>query len=170
MKYTEIRSSIDDNGFTFIEMLVAIMLLSVGIVALFSMQVTAIDSNSIANRMTERTNWASDRVEILLNRPYDCTPAATNCSDLNDDDGDGTNQDADKDGVDDDGGNFGLDDNTPATADGRDTSPDGFYTILWNVALDQPISGCKTIRVIVQSSLKGQTKQVVMTYIKADTP
>lgn len=158
-----------NKGFTLIEVLVAIVVLSIGILSLFALQTAAIGTNQAANQFTIASNWASDRIEILLRRPYDCITGLPNCHDLDDDNGDGTNQDPDNNGIDDDGGNFGLDNATPATADGSFTSPDGLYTILWNVAIDTPVPNSKTIRVIVITQDNGMTRTVPMTYIKAKT-
>jgi hypothetical protein len=108
------------------------------------MHISSINGNASANNMTLGTNWASDRIEILLSRSY-------GHSDFEDDDGDGAG---------------GLDNATPATADGRDTSPDNRYTILWNVAVDTPVPNCKTIRVIVTSQDRGVTKTIPLTYYK----
>lgn len=125
------------------------------------MQTTSIIGNTAANRTTESSAWATDRTEILLSLPYNDVL-------LNDGDNDGTGQDGNGDGIDDGPGNFGLDD-TGANADGSDTSPDGTYAIDWNVAVDQPFPGNKTIRIISTSQIRGITKTVSLTYIKADS-
>ncbi len=148
-----------EQGFTLIEVIVAIAVLTIGILSLYTMHVSSINGNASASNMTLGTNWASDRVEILLSRSY-------GHSDLEDDNGDGTNQPVDANGIDTDGGNFGLDNATPATADGRDASPDNRYTILWNVGIDTPVPNCKTIRVIVTSQDRGVTKTIPLTYYK----
>ncbi len=195
------KQNSSNQGFTLIEVLVAIVVLTIGVLSLYAMQVSTINGNAAAKIMTVNSNWASDRIEILLSRPYDCNPFKANCHDLDDVNGDGTNQDANNDGIDDSGGNsinykggivvggnvvdniggnFGLNDgliydNTaglligvnPALADHRATSPDGQFTILWNIAVDTPVPNSKTIRVIVTSQDRGVTKAVPMTYIKA---
>ena len=186
---------INQNGFTLLEIIVAIAVLTIGLLSLYAMHVSAISSNTSANNITISSNWANDRIEILLNRPYDH-------SDLDDDNGNGTNQDNNNDGIDDSGGNsvnfiggvvvggnvidnvggnFGLNgglifDNTsglllgvnPALADGRAVSPDDRFEILWNVAVDIPVPNSKTIRVIVTTPDRGTTKAVSMTYIKSE--
>lgn len=155
----------DHLGFTLIEVMVAIVILTVGILTLFTMHVTAINANMLANRITTSSTWAGDRIETLLSRPYDCKSRKSNCHDLDDDNGNGTDQDLNEDGTDDNGGNFGLDELGPRS-DGRAVSPDGFYTIFWNVGVDTPVLNCKTIRVIVQRQDRGMTKTNTMTYIK----
>lgn len=157
---TENRQTLsDENGFTLIEALVAVVVFSIGLAAFFTMQTTVIKGNSTASGLTTASTWAADRVERLLAMDYD---------DILDTDGDGTNQDADYNGVDDAGNDFGLNDTAPA--DGTDTSPDGLYTIFWNVAdWVTPVpssseSTVKAVRVIVQRNDLGFQKNVVLNY------
>lgn len=184
-----------DHGFTLLEVIVAIAVLTIGLLSLYAMHVASINANTSANNTTISSNWANDRIEILLNRPY-------NHSDLDDDNGDGTGQDNNNDGIDDSGGNsvnfiggiviggnvidnvggnFGLNgglvfDNAAGAlvgvnqslADGRAVSPDDRFTILWNVAVDTPVPRSKTIRVIVTTQELGTTKAVTLTYVKSE--
>lgn len=140
----------DDHGFTLIETMIAIVILTIGIFALYTMQTTAIRYNSSANAITGSSTWAADRIEQLLALPYD-NPL------LNDDNNNGT---------------AGLN-TTGDAADGQDTSPDNRYTIFWNVAAqmnpnpnDPTISTIKAIRIIVQHSDYGVNKQVALNYYK----
>jgi len=134
---------LNEKGFSLIEVVIALAVLSIGILAMFSMQTVGIKGNVSANRVTAKSTWAADRIEQLLGLDY--ADAALADTDL-----DGTNQDTiDENGLDDDGGNFGLDDATQTTADNFVVSPDGQYTIFWNVAVDLPFKNNKTIRVIV---------------------
>jgi hypothetical protein len=61
--------------------------------------------------------------------------------------------------------NFGLEQNTVGTADYNDVSPDGRYTVLWNVAEEVPMPDTKTIYVIVNNDVTG--KSVTLKHIKA---
>lgn len=171
MKVSVVGKSGCTEGFTLIEVMCAIVVLTVGILSLYSMHVATINTNATASRITGAANWASDRIEILLSRPYSCTPVRANCHDLDDVNGDGTNQDTNNDGTDDSGADptFGLDNATPATADHIAASPDGRFTILWNVAVDTPVPNTKTIRVLVTTQERGVTRTVPLTYIKSDT-
>lgn len=167
------RQNPTNQGFTLLEVIIAIAILTIGILSLCSMHVASINGNASASNMTIGGNWASDRIEILLGRPYDHP-------DLEDDNGDGTNKDTDNNGSDDKGGDFGLNGGLifnaaglltgvkKAAADGRATSPDNRYTILWNVAIDTPVPNCKTIRVIVTSQERGVIKTIPLTYIKSE--
>ena len=59
------------DGFTLIEVLLAIGLLTVGLLTIASMQVTAIKGNASARRQTERSTWAQDKMEELMSLNYD---------------------------------------------------------------------------------------------------
>lgn len=138
------------QGFTLIETMIAIVILTIGIFALYALQTASIRYNATANAITGSSTWATDRIEQLLALPYD-NPL------LNDDDNNGT---------------AGLN-TTGAAADGQATSPDNRYTIFWNVAAqmnpnpnDATISTVKAIRVIVQHSDNGVNKQVALNYYK----
>lgn len=147
-------------GFTLIEVLIAVFIFTVGILSVNAMQIASIKGNFSSNRISQSTSWATGQVEYLLGLDY-------NDTDLDDDDGDGTDQDLNGDGVDDDGENFGLDD--IVSPDGSETSPDGQYTIYWNVAPDYPLLGIKTVKITVNRQDRGESKVVSMIYMKADS-
>jgi prepilin-type N-terminal cleavage/methylation domain-containing protein len=148
------------EGFTLVEILIAIAILAFGLLAVATMQVRAIKTNAIASGISQGLTVGQAKVEELMNLSY-------SHADLNDDGGgvsNGTGQDADDDGVDDDGGNFGLDDTT--VADGSDAN--GRYTIYWNIAVDEPVTSSKTIRVIVTWIERGRNKNIKLDFIKTD--
>ena len=67
------------GGFTLVEMLIAVFILSVGLLALGSMQVSAISGNAHSSNVTEGSTLAADRLEKLLALPYthaDLSPGA----------------------------------------------------------------------------------------------
>lgn len=149
-KNTFIAQPQGNEGFTLIETLVAVFILTVGIFALYSMQTTSIRYNSSANAITGSSTWATDRIEQLLALAYN-NPL------LNDGDNNG---------------DAGLNTVGP-TADGSAVSPDQRYTIFWNVAnrmipnpADPTDSTVKIIRVTVQHNDFGINKQVVLNYYK----
>jgi type IV pilus assembly protein PilV len=59
-----------DKGFTLSEVLVAIVVLSVGLLGLESMHIAAIQVNATASRLTQGTTLAQDRAEQLMALPY----------------------------------------------------------------------------------------------------
>lgn len=151
-----IESRHRERGFTLIEIIVAISLFSIGLLAVASMQVSAIRGNNLAGGVTEATSWVSDLMEKLMILPYDH-------ANLVDTDSDGTNQDPDGDGIDNDGGDFGLDDVTAVTADHQVSR--GKYTVYWNIAVDAEAQDTKTVSVIVTWADHGIQKRISMKHI-----
>ncbi len=66
----QIKTKRDNLGFTFIEVLIAMVIFSVGILAVGSMQLTSINSNARARMHTEGYTWVVDRIEGLATLPY----------------------------------------------------------------------------------------------------
>ena len=130
----------DQKGFSLLEIIVAIAILSVGILAAGSLQGPACKNNVISRNYTEASTIATDRIEKLMVLDWDDTL-------LSDTDNDGTN-----------GG--GLDD----TGTGADHSAvDGKYTIYWNVSADDfPVPDTKTVREIVMWNNRGTQARISM--------
>lgn len=61
----------DENGFTLIEVLIALFVLTIGILGMMVMQTTAIQGNARASSLTIASTLAGDQVEILRNTPFD---------------------------------------------------------------------------------------------------
>jgi prepilin-type N-terminal cleavage/methylation domain-containing protein len=59
-----------EAGFTLIELIVAIAILTIGLLAVGSMQIAGIGGNRSAYRTTEAVTVAQDRMERLLFRPF----------------------------------------------------------------------------------------------------
>lgn len=140
----------NEAGFTLIETLVAMAVLVIGIFSLYSLQTTSVVYNAKASGITTASNWASDRIEQLLS--LDFTNAAL---------------------LDTNGNAAGGINDTGASADGTATSPDGNYTISWNVVdylkpnpSNAADSTLKAIRVIVERNDFGNTQTVVFNYYK----
>jgi prepilin-type N-terminal cleavage/methylation domain-containing protein len=66
-----IKTKRDNRGFTLIEVLIAMAIFSIGILAIGSMQVTSINSNARARMHTEGYTWVGDRIERLTTLSYD---------------------------------------------------------------------------------------------------
>ena len=58
------------QGFTLLEILVAMTILAVGILALGTMQISAIRANDFAGSLNGALNLATDRLERLMTLPY----------------------------------------------------------------------------------------------------
>ncbi|NLZ17263.1 MAG: type IV pilus modification protein PilV [Desulfobulbaceae bacterium] len=132
------------QGFTLIEVMIAIIILGIGLLALITMQSTGIFGNATANQITVSSNLAANRIERIMALPYDHAEL----------------RDTNNSGV------AGLDAMGDA-ADGKEASPDGYYTIYWNVAEDTPMPNLKKVRIHVHRNERGQDKRVSMDYIKA---
>lgn len=65
------KHSHKEHGFTLIEVLIALAVFSIGILAVGSMQLRSTGGNTKARILTEASIWAQDRVETLMSRPYD---------------------------------------------------------------------------------------------------
>ncbi|MDK9709491.1 MAG: prepilin-type N-terminal cleavage/methylation domain-containing protein [Desulforhopalus sp.] len=69
------------EGFTLLEVLLAMVILTVGILALFGMQIGAIRGNSLANDITDASTRALDEVEqILAMSPDDVATRSNNAA------------------------------------------------------------------------------------------
>lgn len=55
-----------EDGFTLMEILIALSIFAVGILAVASMQMRAIQVNNKANNVTESVTWAQDTMEKLI--------------------------------------------------------------------------------------------------------
>jgi prepilin-type N-terminal cleavage/methylation domain-containing protein len=66
-----IKTKRDNRGFTIIEVLIAMAIFSIGILAVGTMQITSINSNARARMHTEGYTWVVDRIEWLTTLPYD---------------------------------------------------------------------------------------------------
>jgi len=158
------RQIINKEGFTLIEIMIALTIFSIGILGVALMQIRAIGGNASSSGLTVASTVAQDSIEELLTLNY-------NHPLINDTNGDGTNQDLNSDGVDDGVGNFGLDVLPPPTG-----APDGSaqylgeggfqYNIGWNIAVNLPVADTKTIRVNVTWVENGRTRQVTLSSTK----
>ena len=61
----------ENKGFTLMEVLIAIVVLSVALLALAGLQIISIRGNSFGNRMTEAITLAKDKMEEMKNDEWD---------------------------------------------------------------------------------------------------
>jgi prepilin-type N-terminal cleavage/methylation domain-containing protein len=133
----------DQRGFTLIEVLVALAIFAIGIVACYTMQVRSSGTTIRANSVSTSANWATYRIEQLVAKGY-------SDKDWYNDDGDGSNDKPD--GIADIDSTIKPDGQLRIQPDGNTGSTAGtndLYSIYWNVANDSPVEGIKQIRMIV---------------------
>ena len=68
--FSVIKKARNGEGYTLIEILIAIAILSVGLLAIATMQISSIRVNDTARRMTRRATIAQDRLEYLMSLKY----------------------------------------------------------------------------------------------------
>jgi prepilin-type N-terminal cleavage/methylation domain-containing protein len=112
------------GGFTLLEILIAMAILSIAFIALAGMQVTATVTNSTSNQLTTGVALAQDKMEKLLSLDYDDNDLLDTNVENNDDLESASDTDGHSDQV-------------------------GVYARTWNVADDLPVAGTKTVMVIV---------------------
>lgn len=64
----------NEKGFTLIEVLIAVAIFSIGILAVGSMQIGSTGRNTGARISTEASIWSRDQVESLMLLPYNSSP------------------------------------------------------------------------------------------------
>jgi len=132
------RGAAGQSGFSLIELMVGICILSIGILAICSMQVTSLKGNSISNQYSDYSTLAMDYMENLMAMPYTSLPA----------DADGN-------------GSAGLS-VADSDADLVMPGPDGICTIYTNVAPDYLVQNTTTVSVIVVWQIGAKQRNVTL--------
>ena len=157
-----------EAGFTLLEVIMAVSILTIGLLAVASLQVTAMRGNSMSLFYTESTERVQDRVEKLLNKNF----TDVDLSDRTVDGLDGIND------IGDDADGNQLQQRSSRSQrrnhhdfrclgalpyDGKDEDGDTKYKVYWNVVEDwaggpggKVVNGVNTIRVIVRWTEKGK--------------
>lgn len=147
------RCTRGNEGYSLIEVLIAMAVFLIGILAVFSMQMSSVTTNGGARRVTENYTWAVDKVEELLTRQYtdaelaagEHSVAAGSFTQAND---------------------F-IDNNVNGQVD--EAGEVGHIDIMWTVQDDFPVSDVKSVRVTVtQNAPFGRNKIVNIDFVKAD--
>jgi type IV pilus assembly protein PilV len=135
------QQSHNDAGFTLIEVLIALMVFSIGILGISLMQLQAIRGNSVANHLTEATVFGSDQIEQMLSWDYDDNRLSDNNA-------------------------YTMPDGNPA--DGHQADSDNFCQAYWQINDNTPpVPGSKTIDVTVFWNQKGALKRFTLSVVKA---
>jgi len=140
---------ISDKGFTLIEILISMLVLSLGLMTMAVMQSSAVKSNYNSNKLTELSTCASRHLEILLALPLN-DPSLIEDSDSTTPENDA--HDFDNDGVDNDGD--GMVDNS------SDDGEPG-YSVTWLVTDDSANRKSISLTVIQNATGKRVTVNTV---------
>jgi len=143
------------QGFTMIEVLMAMVIFLIGFLAVGSMQISSVNANSNARLRTSASILAGDIVEQLLRCPYQ----SDTCSLIR------------TDYVQDNPLDFGAHPG-PGNDDWFDDDPDGggpdrSYEVRWFVA-NGPEANSKTVDVIVRWQKRGRDNSVQYSFVVAD--
>lgn len=68
----------NNNGFTLIEVMIAIVVLTIGLLGAAAMQLSSVNGNAHASNMTEATNLALDQIENILSWDFNDVRLADN--------------------------------------------------------------------------------------------
>jgi type IV pilus assembly protein PilV len=143
--------SVTQTGFSLIEVVVALAVFSIGLLAIFSMQFSAIKTNAVGRGVTENITVATDKVERLMALPYthaDLTAGSHQVA-----------QDAD-----------GIDNNLDGNVD--EPGETGYLRVDWQVqddCLGSDFQGHKCVQVHVSSNVNGKrVKEIRLDFIKAN--
>jgi prepilin-type N-terminal cleavage/methylation domain-containing protein len=60
-----------DQGFTIIEVLMALAIFAIGILAVAKMQLTSVNGNTSARKYTEASTWGVSEIENIMSTAYD---------------------------------------------------------------------------------------------------
>jgi type IV pilus assembly protein PilV len=140
-------------GFSLIEVLIAMAVFSIGILAIFSMQITATNGNTLARGVTENYHCALDKVEELLALPFNDASLTQGVH----------NVAKSADGIDNDGDGM---------VDGNDVDGEnaGYIDLQWQV-WDKQIhdQNIKSVRVSVTATVnRNRQKLLNIDFIKVD--
>jgi prepilin-type N-terminal cleavage/methylation domain-containing protein len=134
---TGLASARSVAGFTLIEVLVAIVILTFGLLAVGSMQISAIRGNFMGGNTSIALSLASEKMEHLLNADYNNTVPNTNLTDSNT----GNNSPSLISSI------TSVDHEEPVSEEGT-VGAGGFYRRIWNIAT-QTSPPSKSVMVIV---------------------
>ncbi len=157
-----------EKGFSLVEVMIAIAVLGIGMLGVISMQTNSTSGNSLARTITKASTFSAEQLETLIALPYN----DANLQDTNGDGVAGINRPYPslplQAGQVIPDPNFRVASNLAGLApDFQLISPDGEYTICWNVIVNSPLPNTTTIRVIVINTGRGAQRVVSMDFIKA---
>jgi type IV pilus assembly protein PilV len=133
--------AMNQKGFSLIELLIAMSILAIGLLALAQMQITSIRGNAYSSTTTDATTVAQDRLEQLIGLTYSSLTTDTDLA----------------------AGNH------PAgtqTIGGTQTVQGITYTITWSITDDFPITNTKAMDLDVTWTENSQSRTVSVQSVK----
>ena len=82
MKETKMKQG-SERGFSLIEVLIAILILTIGLLSLAQMMLIATNSNALSGRMTASAALAKEQLELLKAAPFYMNPADISSGSIN---------------------------------------------------------------------------------------
>ena len=132
-RFGQPRTSQGQLGFTLVEVLIGLSILTVGILGVATMQISAIRGNHFSDNTTTALILAEQKMEDLLSKNYD-DGDLNNVNPANDNNLDSLTL---------------IDHNERVDENGETNNTRGYFRRIWNIDDDNPFNGNKTIRVIV---------------------
>jgi prepilin-type N-terminal cleavage/methylation domain-containing protein len=139
----------ETQGFTLVEIMIAMAIFLIGFLAVGSMQISAVNGNASARMRTSASILAGDIIEQLMRCPYESSACSIIRPDYSHIDP------------------LGFGDHGPFDDDPDGDGPDGAYQVRWTVA-NGPEPNSKTIDVIVGWQKRGKDNSVQYSFIAAD--
>jgi type IV pilus assembly protein PilV len=137
------------QGFTMIEVLIALTIFSFGILAVTALQVSTTRANSTAANVTANMTWAVDRVEEFMALPYGHADLSAGNHSVS-------------------AGNLAMDtDGIDNNSDGQidEAGETGNIVIEWTVIDDMPVNRTKTIQITLRRTDAWGQKSVTLTQV-----
>ena len=138
----------ENKGFTIAEVMIALVIFSIGFLAYSGLQISATKSNTKSRWLTQAVTCATDRVEQLLDLPYAHADLAIGPQHS-------LPQDAD-----------GIDNNSDGRID--ELNETGPLTFVWTVTEGTTLPNVKTINIIITWSSPYGQNTMNLEYYKAD--
>ncbi len=144
------KDKLDKKGFSLLEVLVGVAIFMIGMIGVAALLVSTVKHNAFSGNMSEATYLAESKLEDLMELPGTHT-------DLTDKQASGLSSH----------GLGGLN-SVGDLADGSETSlgKNKKFSLYWNIAENEPLENSKTIKVIAQWDIKGNTRQISLQAIR----
>jgi len=138
-----------EKGFSLVELLVAVVMLAVGLLAVAGMQSMAINKNAYANRYSTATALAQEVMEDFLAREPSSAIFQTDVG-LGPPNPSATNYD--------------LDPDTAVTSNSVNVTGAGTFTVLYSIDADNPVANVARITVTVTTTIGGGQTVTLISY------